>query len=135
MLLHDMNSLRNIYQNGKDQKLKCKIRKKIIKTTNYENLSKQPIAEETIKSNVLRVIVEVFFCLKLFSNTYLLKISQMSLRKKLSIFSYMSCQIRYFLRKFKISKNNVYIDGLIIKHLTLQKSVSIFFQRKKITIL
>ena len=76
------------------------------------------LAKETKRATVTCFIVEVF-SIKLFIITHLLIISQMTLLK-VEHFSYLSCQIGYFLRKFKMLKKS---DGAGIKHLTLRKPV------------
>ena len=87
-----------------------------------------PIVEETPRSTVNCIIVEVFL-LKIVLHYVPFKNQPDDPLKKLSIFFYLSCQIGYFYRKFKIFKKK--IDGSIIKHLTLLKPVSNFFFQKK----
>ena len=85
------------------------------------------LVEETLRSTVNCIIVEVFL-LKIVLHYVPFKNQPDDPLKKLSIFFYLSCQIGYFYRKFKIFKKK--IDGSIIKHLTLLKPVSNFFFKK-----
>ena len=86
------------------------------------------IVEETLGSTVNCIIVAVFL-LKIVRHYVPFENQPDDPLKKLSIFFYLSCQIGYFFRKFKIFKK--IIDGTIIKHLTLLKPVSNFFFQKK----
>ena len=90
------------------------------------------IVEKTLRLTVNRVIVEVFL-LKIVLHYVPFKNQPDDPLKKLSIFFYLSCQIGYFYRKFKIFKKK--IDGSIIKHLTLLKPVSNFFSNFFLTFL
>ena len=71
------------------------------------------IVEETLRSTVNCIIVEVFL-LKIVLHYVPFENQPDDPLKKLSIFFYLSCQIGYFFRKFKIFKKKIMVQLLSI---------------------